>query len=70
MKFDANELYEIAIKVYREEDFLFEGERGYSQREGIGEWAYESAKENYINEQEVIDELKSHFKKEKTFFEK
>ena len=48
MKFDANELYEIAIKVYREEDFLFEGERGYSQREGIGEWAYESAKENLI----------------------
>ena len=67
MKFDFETLYNIAIREYREADFLLDGAKGFSQREGITEWAYYSSKEEYASEEEVVDELKKYIKEEKEY---
>lgn len=56
MKFTADELFEMAVKVYRTHGI----EITISAREGIGAWAAESADDTYGSERDVISELESY----------
>ena len=67
MRFDCEELFDIAIREYREADFLKDGAEGFSQREGLRAWAYESEDCDYEDEKEVVDEIKRYIKEEKSF---
>lgn len=69
MKFDCEELFDIAIREYREADFIKSGAEGFSQREGIMAWAEESQDCEYSSEQEVVDEIRFFINEEKSFEE-
>ena len=66
MKFDAEELYNIAISEYEEADFILDGADGFSQREGLSYWAAESADEEYESEEDVREEIRRYIKEEKS----
>lgn len=56
MEFTAEELYEIAVRVYRSHGF----EVNASVKEGLGIWAAESEEEEYSSEKEVVKELEGY----------
>lgn len=65
MKFDAEELFDIAISEYRNAEFILDGVDGFYQREGLMCWAEESADEEYESEEEVREEIRKYIKEEK-----
>lgn len=67
MRFNCEELFDIAIREYREADFIKDGAEGFSQREGLKAWACESENCDYEDEQEVVDEIRFFIKEEKSF---
>lgn len=66
MKFDAEELYNIAISEYKAADFILDGADGFSQREGLSYWATESINEEYESEEDVREEIRRYIKEEKS----
>lgn len=56
MEFTAEELFEIAVRVYRSHGIDVD----YSVREGLGSWAAESESEEYSCEKEVVKELEGY----------
>ena len=69
MKFDAEELFDIAISEYRDADFVIDGAAGFSQREGLMYWAEESSDEEYESEEEVREEIRRYIKEEKAMMD-
>lgn len=60
MKFSAEELFEIASGMYRKAGFDLD-----EVREGLSQWAYYSAEEDYADMEEVKEELASLIQKDK-----
>ena len=64
MKFKAEKLFEIAIEEYRNAGFdTFED---YTLREGIGNWACESADDEYGSEEDVREEIMGYIEEDKS----
>ena len=65
MKFSIKRLYEIAKEEYTAADFLPEDTDFYTWKEGVGNWAYYSALQEYYSEEEVREEIRGYIVKEK-----
>ena len=65
MKFSIERLYEIAKEEYAAADFLPEGTEFHTWKEGVGNWAYYSAQQEYDSEEEVRDEIRGYIVEEK-----
>ena len=65
MKFSIKRLYEIAKEEYTTANFLPEGADFYTWKEGVGNWAYYSALQEYASEEEVREEIRGYIVKEK-----
>ena len=65
MKFTIKKLFEIAEEEYTAADFLPEGTEFYTWKEGVGNWAYCSALQEYDSEEEVREEIRGYIVKEK-----
>ena len=65
MRFSIERLYEIAKEEYAATDFLHGGIECYTWKEGVGNWAYYSAKQEYDSEEEVRDEIRGYIVEEK-----
>ena len=51
MKFSIEKLYEIAKEEYAAADFLPGDTNFYTWKEGVGNWAYYSAQQEYDSEE-------------------
>lgn len=71
MKFTAEELFDIAKEEYRKADFLPEigSVKYHTWAEGVGQWAYESANQEYTSLEDVRYELQEYIKDEKNSIE-
>ena len=65
MKFSIEKLYEIAKEEYAAANFLPEGTEFYTWKEGVGNWAYSSALQEYDSEEEVREEIRGYIVEEK-----
>ena len=65
MKFSIERLYEIAKEEYTAADFLPGGTNFYTWKEGVGNWAYYSAQQEYESEEEVREEIRGYIVEEK-----
>ena len=65
MRFSINRLFEIAKEEYAAADFLPEDTNFYTWKEGVGNWAYYSALQEYDSEEEVREEIRGYIVKEK-----
>ena len=65
MKFSVKRLYEIAKEEYAAANFLPEDKDFYTWKEGVGNWAYYSALQEYDSEEDVREELRGYIAKEK-----
>ena len=65
MKFSINRLFEIAKEEYATANFLPEGTAFYTWKEGVGNWAYYSALQEYASEEEVREEIRGYIAEEK-----
>ena len=65
MKFSIEILYAIAEEEYAAADFLPEGTNFYTWKEGVGNWAYYSAKQEYDSEEEIREEIRGYIVEEK-----
>ena len=65
MKFSINRLFEIAEEEYATANFLPEGTDFYIWKEGVENWAYDSALQEYDSEEEVREEIRGYIVKEK-----
>ena len=65
MKFSSERLYEIAKEEYTAADFLPEGTEFHTWKEGVGNWAYYSAQQEYDSEEDVREELRGYIAEEK-----
>ena len=65
MKFSIERLYEIAKEEYATADFLPEDTEFYTWKEGVGNWAYCSAQQEYDSEEEVREEIRGYIAEEK-----
>ena len=65
MKFSIEKLYEIAKEEYAAADFLPEGTDFHIWKEGVGNWAYYSAQQEYDSEEEVREEIRGYIVEEK-----
>ena len=58
-------MYEIAKEEYATANFLPEDTEFHTQKEGVGNWAYYSAQQEYENEEEVREEIRGYIVEEK-----
>ena len=65
MKFSSERLYEIAKEEYATADFLPEGTNFHTWKEGVGNWAYYSAQQEYESEEKVREEIRGYIVEEK-----
>ena len=65
MKFSIKRLYEIDREEYAAADFLPEDKEFHTWKEGIGNWAYYSAQQEYDSQEEVHEELRGYIVAEK-----
>lgn len=65
MKFSAERLFAIAQEEYRQADFLPDGADYFTWKEGVGQWAAESAADEYESEDDVREEIRSYIAEEK-----
>ena len=65
MKFSIERFYEIAEEEYAAANFLPEGTEFYTWKEGVGNWAYYSAQQEYNSEEEVREEIRDYIATEK-----
>ena len=65
MKVSSERMYEIAKEEYAAADFLPEGTEFHTWKEGVGNWAYYSAQQEYENEEEVREEIRGYIVEEK-----
>ena len=65
MRLSINRLFEIAKEEYAAADFLPEGTDYFTWKEGVGNWAYYSAQQEYTSEEEVREEIRGYIVKEK-----
>ena len=65
MKFSIERLYEIAQEEYTTANFLPEGTDFHTWKEGVGNWAYYSAQQEYNSEEEVREEIRGYIVEEK-----
>ena len=65
MKFSIERIYEIAEEEYSTANFLPEDTNFHTQKEGVGDWAYYSAQQEYDSEEEVREEIRGYIATEK-----
>ena len=65
MKFSIARLYAIAKEEYTAANFLPEDTDYFTWKEGVGNWAYYSALQEYDSEEEVREEIRGYIVKEK-----
>ena len=65
MKFSIEKLYEIAKEEYATANFLPGDTNFYAWKEGVGDWAYFSALQEYDSEEDIREELRGYIAKEK-----
>ena len=65
MKFSIEKLYEIAEEEYAAANFIPEGTEFHTWKEGVGNWAYYSAQQEYDSEEEVREEIRGCIVEEK-----
>ena len=65
MRFSIERLYEIAEEEYTSANFIPGGTNFCTWKEGVGNWAYYSAKQEYDSEEEVRDEIRGYIVEEK-----
>ena len=65
MKFSIDRLFEIAKEEYTAANFLPEGTNFHTWKEGVGNWAYYSALQEYDSEEDVREELRGYIVEEK-----
>ena len=65
MKFTIKKLCEIAKEEYTAANFLLDDTNFYTWIEGVGNWAYYSAQQEYTSEEEVREEIRGYIAAEK-----
>ena len=65
MRLSIDRLFEIAKEEYTPANFLPEGTDFYTWKEGVENWAYYSALQEYDSEEEVREEIRGYIVKEK-----
>ena len=65
MKFSIDRIYEIAREEYTAADFLPEDTDFHTWKEGVGNWAYYRAQQEYESEAEVREEIRGYIVEEK-----
>ena len=65
MKFSIKRLCEIATEEYAAANFIPEDTEFYKWKEGVGNWAYYSAQQEYDSEEEVREEIRVYIVEEK-----